>query len=110
MESDPELVFILPTLTSVISKAKKDDTESWLYQDQTLKDFNQTKGYTQSHAVEIVNEIIACFDERFLSVHKENNTGGVSITEVEGDKINFDFDHCKLKMTKKLFFISTFRR
>ena len=90
MESDPEFVFILPTLTSVISKAKKDnDTESWLYQDQTLKDFNQTKGYTQSHAIEIVNKIIACFDERFLSVHKENDTGGVSITEV-GDKITFD--------------------
>ena len=91
MESDPEFVFTLPTLASVISEVKKDnDTESWLYQDQTLKHFNQAKEYTQSHAVEIVNKIIACFDERFLSVHDENDTGVVSVTAEEGEKIIFD--------------------
>ena len=88
MENDPNL-FTLPTLASKISEVKKDNTESWLYQDQMLKHFNQAKGYNQSHAVEIVNKIIACFDERFLSVHKENDTDGVSIT-AEGDKIIFD--------------------
>ena len=78
MENYPEFVFTLPTLASMISKVKKDsDTESWLYQDQMLKHFNQAKGYTQSHAVETIIKIIACFDERFFSVHKENNTGGV---------------------------------
>ena len=40
MENDPEFVFTLPTLASVISKVKEDDTESWLYQDQMLKHFN----------------------------------------------------------------------
>ena len=90
MENDPEFALTLPTLASVISEVKKDnDTESW-YQDQMLKDFNQAKGYTQSHAVEIVNKIIACFDERFLSVHEENDTDGVSVTAEEGDKIIFD--------------------
>ena len=70
MENDSELVFTLPTLASVISEVKKDnDTESWLYQDQMLKHFNKDKGYTQSHAVETVNKIIACFDECFISVH-----------------------------------------
>ena len=90
MENDPEFVFTLPTLASEISEVKKDNTESWLYQDQMLKHFNQAKGYNQSHAVEIVNKIIACFDERFLSVHKENDTCSVSITTEEGDKIIFD--------------------
>ena len=91
MENDPEFVFTLPTLASVISEVKKDnDTESWLYQDQMLKHFNQAKGYTQSHAVEIVNKIIACFDERFLSVHDENDTGVVSVTAEEGEKIILD--------------------
>ena len=78
-------------MASVISEVKKDnDTESWLYQDQMLKHFNQAKGYTQSHAVEIFNNIIACFDACFLSVHEENNTGGVSVNTEEGDKIIFD--------------------
>ena len=91
MENDPEFVFTLPTLACMISKVKKDkDTESWLYQDQMLKHFNQAKGYNQSHTVETVNKIIACFDERFLSVHKENDTRGVSITTEKGDKIIFD--------------------
>ena len=91
MENYPEFVFTLPTLASMISKVKKDsDTESWLYQDQMLKHFNQAKGYTQSHAVEIINKIIACFDEHFLSVHEENDTSGVSVTAEEGDKIIFD--------------------
>ena len=90
MENDPEFVFTLPTLASEISEVKKDNTESWLYQDQMLKHFNQAKGYTQSHAVEISNKIIACFDACFLSVHEENNTGGVSVTTEEGDKIIFD--------------------
>ena len=57
IENDPEFVFTLPKLASVISEVKKDnDTESWLYQDQTLKYFNQAKGYTQSHTVEIINK------------------------------------------------------
>ena len=91
MENDHEFVFTLPTLASVISKVKKDnDTESWLYQDQVLKHFNQAKGYTQSHAAEFVNKIIECFDERFLSVHEDNNTGGVSVTAEKEDKIIFD--------------------
>ena len=90
MENDPEFVFTLPTLACMISKVKKDkDTESWLYQDQMLKHFNQAKGYTQSHAVEIINKIIACFDECFLSVHKENDIRDVSVT-AEGDKIIFN--------------------
>ena len=55
-----------------------------------LKHFNQAKGYTQSHAVEIVNKIIACFDKRFLSLHEENDTGGVSVTTEEGNTIIFD--------------------
>ena len=47
MENNPEFVFTLLTLASAISKVKKDnDTEPWLYLDQTLKHFNQTKGYT----------------------------------------------------------------
>ena len=47
MENDPELVFTLLTLASVISKVKKENnTESWLCQDQMLKHFNQAKGYT----------------------------------------------------------------
>ena len=91
MEKDPEFVFTLPTLASVISKVKKDNnTESWLYQNQMLKYFNQAKGYTQSHGVETIIKVIACFDEHFFSVHKKNDTGGVSITTVEGDKIMFD--------------------
>ena len=91
MENDPEFVFTLLALASMISKVNKDNnTESWLYQDQMLKHFNQAKGYTQSHAVEIVNNIIACFDEHFLSVHEENNTSGVSVTTEERDKIIFD--------------------
>ena len=86
MENDPEVVFTLPTLAFVISKVKKvSDTELWLYQDQMLKHFNQTKGYTQSHSVEIINKIIACFHEHFLSVHEENDTSGVRVT-TEGDK------------------------
>jgi hypothetical protein len=91
MENDPDFVFTLPTLSSVISEVKKeDDTESWSYQDQTLKHFKQAKVYIQSHAVEIVNKIISCFDQRFLSVHEENEAGGVSVTAEEGDKIIFD--------------------
>ena len=91
MENNPEFVFTLPTLASMISKVKKDnDTESWLYQDQNLMEFNQAKRYTQSHAVEIVNKLIACFNERFLSAHEETDTVGVSVTVVEGDKIIFD--------------------
>ena len=78
MENDPEFVFTFLRLASMISEVKKDNnTESWLYQDQMLKHFNQTKGYTQSHAVEIVNKVIACFDKHFLSVHKENDISGV---------------------------------
>ena len=38
MENDPEFVFTLLTLASMITKVKKDNnTESWLYQDQVLK-------------------------------------------------------------------------
>ena len=74
----------------MIYEVKKDNTESCLCQDQTLKHFNQAKGYTQSHAVDIVNQIIACFDELFLSVHEEKITSGVSNTAEEGDKIMFD--------------------
>ena len=55
-----------------------------------LKHFNQTKGCTQSHALEIVNKVIACFDKRFLSVHEENDIGGVSITTEKGGKIIFN--------------------
>ena len=94
MEEDGEqssILFTLPTLVSVVFEVKKDnDTGSWSYQDQTLKHFNQVKGYTQPNAAEIVNKIIQCFDERFLSVHEENDTGGVSVTAEEGDKIIFD--------------------
>ena len=55
-----------------------------------LKHFSQAKGCTQSHAVQIINKIIACFDERFLSVDEENDTAGVSVTAEVGDKIIFD--------------------
>ena len=49
MENDPGFMLTLPTLASVISEVKKDiDKESWLYQDQMLKHFNQAKG-TPSH-------------------------------------------------------------
>ena len=54
-----------------------------------LKHLNQAKGYTHSHTVDIINKIIACFDQCFLSVHKENDTGGVTIT-AEGEKIIFN--------------------
>ena len=90
MDNNAKFVFTLLTLASVISKVKKDNNrESWLYQDQTLKHFNQAKGHTQSHAVEIVNKIIACFVERFLSVHKESDTSGVNVT-TDGGKIIFN--------------------
>ena len=70
MEKDPEFVFTFPKFAYVIFEVSKDSgTESSLYQDQTLKHFNQAKGYTQSHFVEIVNNIIVCSDERFLSFH-----------------------------------------
>ena len=75
-----------------------------------LKHFNQAKRYTQSYAVEIVNKIIASFDERFLSVHEEIDTGGVSITSEEVDKSYSMYvklltvlpgPHCKLKMMNR---------
>ena len=91
MENNPEFVLTFPRLPSVICEVKKDnDTESWLYQDQMLKHLNQAKGYIHSHAVDIINKIIACFDQCFLSVHKQNDTGGVTITAEEGEKIIFN--------------------
>ena len=120
MENNPEFAFTLLTLASAISKVKKDnDTESWLYSDWTLKHFNQAKGYTQSHAVEIVNRIISCFDECFLSVHEENDTSVLALPQKKDRKSYSIFvkfltvlfgPHCKLKMMKKLFFASSFRR
>ena len=88
LDKDPEFVFKLSTLASVLSEIKENDREK-TYQDQKLNNFTQAKDYIQNHASDTVSKMIICFDNYFANIYEQNKLHSDEPSE-EGDKIIFD--------------------
>ena len=84
---DPEFVFKLPTLTSVLLKIKENNGEK-TYQNQKLNNFTQAKDHLQNHGSDNVSKILTCFEDYFANIYKQNEPHSDEPTE--GDKIIFD--------------------
>ena len=72
LDEEPEFVFKLPTLTSVLSEIKENHCNK-TYLDQKLNNFTQAKDYIQNHASYIESKIITCFDNYFANIYLQAN-------------------------------------
>ena len=89
-ELDPNAIFELPTLKSVITAIEEDDMEDGIprYQGQKVKYYIREKSFLRNNIGSILRNIHECYSSRFRGVTSEANSA-VDASK-EGDNIIFD--------------------
>ena len=82
-------VFTLPTLNSIITEVENDEEDGQpIYQGQKVKYYLREKQFLENNAAEVVQSILACYEERYnrVCVESGNDTDLTS----DGDAVLFD--------------------
>ena len=80
---------LLPTLKAVVNTIEDNEDGEPIYQGQKVKRYLQEKQHIQNHAVEIVERILSCFDQRFGNMYTED-AQPFNVVADDGDNIIFD--------------------
>ena len=90
-------MFELPTLKATINAIEENiEEEEPIYQGHKVNRYLQEKQYIKNHAVEIVERIISCFEQRFGNIYSEDAR---PFNEVADDGDNIIFDVCLILNT-----------
>ena len=87
---------ILPTMKDIINIIEENKDGEPTYHGQWVKRYLQEKQYIKNCAVEIVEKILACSEQQFSSVYRED---AQPFNKVADDRDNFIFDVCMILNT-----------
>ena len=90
LEGNENYVFELPTLKSVITEIEGNEDGEPLFQNQKVHYYSREKQYIKDHVVQVVENIISCFEQRYGNLYIDQFDGGVNEVSDDGDNVLFD--------------------